>query len=105
MFVGWFVISLFMCRALANNSKCQDNAYDLACPKVVGHFRILVSHFILKSYTSWFPGYRSAKDIMSGQSQSFIHVPGKCPVSDCYLELCMCYINSLRFFLSTNMSS
>ena len=29
-------------RALANNSKCQD----LACPKVVGHFRILVRHFI-----------------------------------------------------------
>ena len=69
-------------RALANNSKCQDNM-SLHAQKwsdISGFwsdisFIIVIKILILLGYQA----VRSAKDLMSGQSQSFIHVQQKCP--------------------------
>ena len=85
-----------MCRALANNSKCQDNTYMYPCiPKSGRTFPDLVGHFIivLKSYISWLPGCQKCNVRAFSEFHTLnAKMPGKCPVSDCCLELCMCYI-------------
>ena len=84
-----------MCvRALANNSKYQDNV--LACPKVVRHFRIMVRHFIIVIKILHFLVTRLSEVIghnVLAVSEFFYtctaKMPGKCPVSLLSRALCV----------------
>ena len=81
-----------MHRALANNSKCQDNM-SLHAQKwsdISGFW----SHFIIVIKILCFLVTRLSGVLgHNGRAVSEFYtrtakMPGKCPVSDCYLELC-----------------